>query len=523
MKNNMPKLPVGKQVFENFRSENFLYVDKTERIYELLTDDSEQIFMSRPRRFGKTLLCWTLDAIFSGKKELFEGLAISKTDWKWSVHPVIRLDMSAGAYSEGAKNAQNAIKMLLSDNAQKLGIDLDIEDSLPVQFHKLIKESTKKYGQKAVIIVDEYDNPLLSVIDKKEEFEKTREILRDFYKIIKVSEENIRFAFLTGITKFAQVSVFSALNNLTDITLDPQFADICGITQEEMEYNFAPFVDKYANNYDGKENYVKMLKSFYNGYRFSNNKLSVYNPFGLIKHFKSGEFLPYWYESGTPGYLIKLLDTEKIDILTFRNTTVTVADFRKYDTDNFEAVPILYQSGYLTIKDYESETQLFTLDYPNTEVRASFTDELAVQYLGVSRTNKNALTANLTKYLFSGDIESAIELAIKPFMAEIPNNLAIKEEKYFQTIFHIIFNMMGLKCRSEVSIATGRIDAVIETPRFVYCFEFKLDKTVKQALTQIDENEYLTPYIGGTKTLFKVGVNFNYEERKIENWAFEKV
>jgi hypothetical protein len=516
----MKLLPVGRQVFENIIKENLLYVDKTQRIYNLISKGNTQFFMSRPRRFGKTLLCWTLDAIFSGKKDLFEGLAIANSDWKWEKHPVIRLDMSLGSYSEGVAGAKNAIQSLLKKNAEKLGVDLCLEDTLSVQLTQIIDDSVKKYGRQAVVIIDEYDNPLLSVVDKKEEFDKIRDILRDFYKIVKNSENNIRFAFLTGITKFAQVSVFSALNNLTDITLDPKFADICGITQDEMERDFAEYIDEYAENYGGKENYLKKLKDYYNGYRFSKSEISVYNPFGLLKHFDSGDFIPYWFESGTPSYLIKLLDNQKIDILTLKNTSVSIAGFNKYDSENIEAAPMLYQAGYLTIVDYNESFNIYSLDYPNTEVRSAFSYELASKYLKVSQTKNDAMFTKLIEYLYYGDVESAIEKAIMPFMAEIPNNLAIRQEKYFQTIFHIIFNMLGMQCRSEVSIATGRIDSLVEMPNFVYWFEFKLDGSAEEALKQIDEKEYLTPYSGSNKTLVKVGVSFDFKNRKIKEWKF---
>ena len=517
-------LPVGRQVFEDIRTENLLYVDKTQYIYELIAGSGiKQFFMSRPRRFGKTLLCWTLDAVFSGRKELFEGLVIEKSDWNWEKHPVIRLDMSAGSFSKGVTAAEKSIKAILRKNAKKLGIKLHTKDELPNQFQRLIEESVEKYGQKAVVIVDEYDNPLLSVIENEKEFKKVREMLRDFYKIIKAEENNLRFAFLTGVTKFSKVSVFSALNNLTDITLDQHFSGICGITQEELEQDFTDYIDKYAVNYNGRENYLEELKDFYNGYRFSKSELTVYNPFGLLNHFNSGEFNAYWFESGTPNFLINLLNNQKVDILTLKNKKVTEDNFRKYDLENMAAIPMLYQAGYLTVSDYNNESKNYTLDYPNTEVRSAFSDELAVKYLKVSGETKDSFIANISEYLFSGDVNSVIELAIKPFMAEIPNNLAIRHEQYFQTIFHIIFNMLGLKCRSEVSTATGRIDSIVETPKYVYCFEFKLNKNAEEALAQIDTKEYLTPYVGTGKTLFKIGVNFNYDERKIEKWLYEKV
>ena len=518
----MKKLPTGVQVFEILRKKDGLYVDKTDKFYDLLTGVKSQYFLSRPRRFGKTLLCWTLDALFSGKRELFEGLAIAKTDWKWDNHPIIHLDMSIGNFSEGLSSCKSAIDGMLTQNSETLGVSLRGE-SISDKFSFLIYDSVKKYGKQAVVIVDEYDNPLLSVINKKEEFEKVRDVLRDFYKVIKGSETHLRFAFLTGITKFAKVSVFSTLNNLTDLTLEPQYADICGITQEELERDFAEHIDKYAKNYDGKENYLEKLKNFYNGYRFSEDAVTVYNPYGIMKHFESGKFEAYWFETGTPSYLMNLIDSQKVDILTFKNKVVTGKGLNNYNTENIQAVPMLYQAGYLTIVDYDKATDNYTLDYPNTEVRAAFSEELVEKCLKVSESDKDSLIANISQYLFKGDITSAMELALKPFMAKIPNNLAIRHEHYFQTIFHIIFNALGLKCRSEVSIATGRVDSVVETPQYVYCFEFKLNKTAEEAIEQIAAKEYLTPYTGTGKTLFKIGVNFDYEERRIENWIFEKI
>jgi len=519
----MKELPVGVQVFETIVKKELLYVDKTRRIYEMVSNpSSSQYFLSRPRRFGKTLLCWTLHALFCGKRELFEGLAISKTDWRWESFPVIHLDMSVGEFDKGLDGCRSAIKLKLAENADNLNVTLQGE-TIVDKFRSLINDSVKKYGKQAVVIIDEYDTPLLRVINDEKKFDENRGLLRDFYNVIKASENKLRFAFLTGITKFAKVSVFSALNNLTELTLEPQFSDICGITQKELELYFGDYIDKYAAAHGGKENYLNELKSYYNGYRFSKKELSVYNPLGLAKHFKSGEFNAYWFESGTPSYLIDLLDKEKTDILTLRNMRVTEASFRKYDLENILAAPMLYQSGYLTIVGYDGELGIYTLDYPNTEVRTAFSDELAEKYIGIRADSKNSLLINLSGYLFSGDITSAIELAIKPFLAGITYEIAIRQEKYFQTLFHVIFNMLGLKCRSEVAIAAGRIDSIVETPKYVYCFEFKLDKTAREALAQIDTKEYLKPYIGKSKTLFKVGVNFDFERRNIDNWVFEKV
>ena len=517
----MQQLPTGRQVFENIRKDNGLYVDKTDLIHKMISGLRTQFFLSRPRRFGKTLLCYTLKSIFEGKKELFKGLAISKTKWKWEKYPVIKLDMSEGAYSEGLSGCKSAIDTQLYFNAKNLGVDLQGE-TLSDKFKFLILNSAEKYGKPAVVVIDEYDNPLLSVIDNKEAFNDVRIFLRDFYKIVKGSEEQLRFTFITGITKFAQVSVFSALNNLTDITLDPEYSTLLGITQEELERDFADYIEKWSKEYGGKKKYIEKLKDSYNGYRFTKEPKTVYNPFCLLKHFDSGDFHKFWFETATPSYLISLLDSQKIDILNINDFSVTFEDFKKYDSDNMDAIPILYQSGYLTVKDYDKESNFYTLGYPNKEVESAFANELATKYLKVPGSEKNSFAANVTKWLYAGEPEKIIADGFIPFMASIPYSITIPKEKYFQTIFHIIFNIFGFQCKSEVQIATGRIDSILETPKFVYCFEFKLKGTAAEALKQIDSKEYLTSWKGKGKTLFKIGVSFDHKKRKIKEWRVKR-
>lgn len=513
----MQQLPTGLQEFEYIRKEKLLYVDKTALIYNLASDPKKLFFLSRPRRFGKTLLCSALTSLFEGKKEQFKGLAISKTKWKWEKHPVIRLDMSLNTTKKQAMLAGSTIKTQLKTEAKRLGLSLK-GDNLSSNFMSLIYDAHDKYKKPAVVIIDEYDSPLLSVIDDKETFNKIRDMLKDFYKVLKFSEKHLRFSFLTGITKFAQVSVFSALNNLNDITFDPEYAALLGITQGELEKDFADYINKFASEFGTKKSYLTKLKDFYNGYRFSEKELTVYNPFGLLKHFENGKFIPYWFSSGSPSYLMKLIEEQKIDILDMDNSFISYSTFGNYDSDNMEAVPVLYQSGYLTIKEYVKEIYRFILGYPNTEVRSAFANELAVSYLKTNKRIKDSFYTNAVTWLYTGDIESVMEKGFIPFMASIPYDIAIKKEKYFQTIFHIIFNMFGFQCRSEVKIATGRIDTILETPKFVYCFEFKLTGTAAEALKQIDDKEYLTPWKGKGKALYKIGVSFDYKKRKIKEW-----
>jgi hypothetical protein len=518
----MQQLPTGRQVFANIRKENGLYVDKTALIHKMISGLRTQFFLSRPRRFGKTLLCYTFCSLFEGRKELFKGLAISKTKWKWEKYPVIRLDMSNGAYGEGLGGCKSAVNEQLKYNTENLSVKL-IGNTLSDKFSNLITSSKKKYGNPAVVIIDEYDNPLLSVIDKKDAFDEVRIFLRDFYKVVKANEAHLRFTFITGVTKFAQVSVFSALNNLTDITLDPEYSTLLGITQEELEKDFADYIDKWADEYGGKKGYLAKLKDSYNGYRFTRDIQTVYNPYCLLKHFDSGDFHKFWFETATPSYLINLLNNQKIDILNIADFFVRTEEFKKYDSDNMEAVPVLYQSGYLTIKNYDKESDSYALGYPNKEVESAFADELAIKYLGVSRSEKGSFAVNVIKWLYKGEIDKIISDGFVPFMAAIPYSITIAKEKYFQTIFHIIFNIFDFQCKSEVQIATDRIGSILEIPKFVYCFEFKLSGTAAEALKQIDSKEYLTPWKGKGKTLYKIGVSFDHKKRKIKEWKIKGV
>jgi hypothetical protein len=524
----MRKLPLGIQDFVKIRENGYCYIDKTARIYELITGSGEVFFLSRPRRFGKSLLCSTLGAIFEGRRELFSAragqpsLAIDSLEWEWKKHPVIRLDLNAVTQVEGGSPLGPALRDMLGNAAACL--DLPLRGELPSgQFSSLIMDVSRKYGEKAVVIIDEYDKPLLNTIGDADMHIKIRNELKNFYGVLKSSDPYLRFVFLTGVTKFAHVSIFSDLNHLDDITLNPKYADICGITQEELERGFAPEINVIlqASGKD-KETYISELRRFYNGYRFSKNNTTVYNPFGLLHHFdKGGEFLPYWYNSGTPTFLVKLIADQKIDILNLDKLAVTYADFSKYDIMGMKAEPLLYQNGYLTIADYDAELNEFTLDYPNEEVRASFAKSLMEQYFEAADSNTRVLTTDLVRAFVRGHPEDALT-AMKIFLSKIPYDLIKEKENYYQTAIHLIFTMLGLNCRSEVRIASGRIDTLVETKNYMYCFEFKLDGTVQEALAQIDGKEFLLPWEGSGKALFKIGVEFDHKKNNIGDWKIQE-
>jgi hypothetical protein len=528
------RLPIGIQDFVKIREDGCVYVDKTARIYELLTGSGTAIFLSRPRRFGKSLLCSTLAAIFEGRRELFGGLAIDSLDWDWKKHPVVRIDLNAGDFNKCLDELFITLNRSLDFAAQNYNVPIEGESSGD-RFARLVKALHTVCGERVVVIIDEYDKPLLNTIDNSELHKEIRSALKAFYGVLKSADEHLRFVLLTGVTKFAQVSVFSDLNHLMDLTLDPRYADLCGVTQEELERDFAPEIDRVLDSTGrGREDYLDRLKHYYNGYQFSDKPLTVYNPFGLLKHFDAGgNFFPYWFETGTPSFLIKLIENQHIDVTRLEEYTVSFNQFSKYDAENMDAVAILYQSGYLTIKTYNEKRQTYSLDYPNEEVRSCFADALAEVYLKATADGRNGLMRMLPEALEEGDVTGALE-AVKSFLATIPYDLAIEQERYYQTVVYIMFRMLGLNCRAELRTAAGRIDAVVETEGNVYCFEFKLHKggrnseaactaLAEEALAQIDRKEYLLAWKGrfspgSGKKLFKVGVAFDQNTRNIGVW-----
>jgi len=521
-------LPVGIQDFRKIRENGYIYVDKTPQIYRLISGVKGAFFLSRPRRFGKSLLCSTLGAIFEGRRELFgeiagrPALAINGLDWEWKAHPVIHIDLNAGEYSKyGVEGLYDTLRSEMRGEAEKYGVELNREDHVASQFKALIKGACKKAGEMAVVIIDEYDCPLNDTLLNPAIHVQLRDAIKAFYGVLKSCDAHLRFIFLTGISKFSQVSIFSALNQISDLTFDPCYADFCGLTQEELEANFGPEInDVLERTGCNREEYMDKLRRFYNGYRFSEEILKVYNPFGLLNHFKErGKFRPYWYRSGTPTLLTDLINERNFDFTNLNNKQVGYEDFERFQVENMEMEPLLYQTGYLTITDYdENRKRCFTLDYPNLEVRSAFAESLAAHCLKTTMNESSALCDKLTAALCGGDVDAAME-AVKLFMTKIPYDLFQKRENFFQSVIYVVFAMLGLDCRTEERIATGRIDMVVETRGFVYCFEFKLDGTAEAALAQIDSKDYAVPWTGRGKKVFKVGVNFDFEKKNIGEWV----
>ena len=513
------KLPIGGvQSFKEIRREYDVYVDKTIHIYNMATR-YKTVFLSRPRRFGKSLLCSTIASVFRNEKELFDGLAISKTDWEWKPHPVIHIDLSAENYTvNGVEALKAAINNHIKICADNYGVVIDFTDYISVNFRQLLLELSKKYAN-AVVIFDEYDNPLLSTIDQELLNKGIREELKGFYGVLKQCGEYIRFVFITGVTKFTQISMFSGMNQPNDISMDSEFCDICGITQKELESYFAPEIDAYAEKYGGRENYLKQLKDYYNGYNFTEEKLSVYNTYGLLNHFvKSAKFTPYWSLSGTPSFVLKYLELKKVNVAEIEEAQMEAGDFGNYRDNTISLFPLLYQAGYLTISDYDERTGYYRLSYPNVEVRKTFAEFLSENYSTAEATLKKSVSIRLVESLLGGKVDEFMNL-LKVYLQKVDYSLSSKiTEYYFEFAVSNIINMFGLVCVNEVHTANGRMDSVIFAGEYIYILEFKIDKPVEDALWQIEDKDYAHIYADSGKELIKMGVVFSRETRNIVKW-----
>jgi len=513
------KFPVGGvQTFSEIRKDYDVYVDKTMHLYELASR-YKAVFLSRPRRFGKSLLCSTFESLFTGQKALFEGLAITKTDWDWKSYPVIHIELGSGNYTEEGKDVLIAeIDKQLKNCAENYKVNVDFGKYISINFSSLIYELSEKIG-KVVVIIDEYDNPLLNTIDNPELNKAIREELKGFYSVIKHSDRYLRFAFVTGVTKFAQVSVFSGFNQPKDISMAPEYCDICGITQEELEKYFAQEIDAYAPKYGGRENYLEKLKEYYNGYYFTEEKLSVYNTYGILNHFdSSAKFAPFWSKSGWPTFLLKYFEMKDVNAVELEEAVMRANEFGDYRDDTITLFPLLYQAGYLTISDYDENTGFYKLNYPNIEVRQTLAEFLSGHYSKAEEKQRNSLSVKLVDSLKEKKPEEFFEL-LKIYLSKVDYSLSSKiTEYYFEFAVSNIINMLGLDCKNEVHTANGRMDSVIFTGKYIYIFEFKIDEPVEDALWQIEDKDYASIYADSGKEIVKVGIVFSRKLRNIVEW-----
>lgn len=500
--------------FENLIRGKYLYVDKTEYIWQLIENEGESYFLSRPRRFGKSLTVSTLKAVFEGKKELFKGLAIYDKPYDWKPHPVIKLDMNGRDFSTLEK-MEDSFRQILLEQADFNKVSLK-ETSSNAMFHEIIKKLHDTKGD-VVILLDEYDKPILNNISKPNRHDFLN-ALKAFYSVIKEKNEMIRLAFMTGVSKFCHVSLFSELNNLTDITMDARFATMLGYTQEEMVANFGDRIADLAHERD-IDAFMDEIREWYNGYCFEENAKTVYNPVSLAQFFQSGgKFKNYWFATGTPSFLLELTKRKDFDFEKALTNPVPEVSFSAFEIDDIDPLTLLLQTGYVTIKSAEQKLgqTWYHLDFPNREVASAFSTYILKSYTGETQTNVVSFTAEFAMSLLNGDLEKLRKL-MEVFFAGIPYTVHKKNEATFQAIFFALFRLLGEFIEAESCTNDGRIDAVAQTQNAIYLFEFKLDND-PTALDQIKKKQYFQKYLLDKREIHLIGVNFDSEKGNLIGW-----
>ena len=517
----MKKLTSSVYTFEKLITSDCLYIDKTEYIWQLLEQPYGTFFLARPRRFGKSLTLSTLKAVFQGKKDLFKGLALESKPYDWKEYPVIHLDLGLRA-ANSAEELDLALQRGLETIAGEYGLQL-APGSAAFRFADLVIQLGAR--DKVVIMVDEYDKPILdNAVDPQ--VEKIRQVLENFYSVIKATEPYQRFVLLTGVSKFSKVSVFSKLNNLTDISMDARYATMLGYTQQELEYNFAKFLDSVLEKLKIKrEDLLHQLKQWYNGYRFHPDSTTVYNPVSIARFFESnGEFKNFWFTTGTPGFLLKLAKQQQFNFEDALTRPVSELAFDSYEIGKLKTLPLLYQTGYLTITDTVKKRfeTFYHLGFPNQEVEGAFDAYLIDEYAGVDKEDVSYIVSELDDLLGVGDIDGFMS-RLQIFFAGIPYDIQLANEKYYQSIFYIVFRMLNLRIEAEARTNIGRIDAVVQTDRRIYIFEFKLDGSAEEALAQIKNKSYYEKFLASDKEIILIGANFSTEKRGVDTWLSESV
>ncbi len=509
------KYPLGIQNFENIRRNGFLYIDKTALVYKL-AQEGQYYFLRRPRRFGKSLLISTLEAYFLGKRDLFNGLALSQLEQEWQKHPVLHLDLNAEKYT--TPEALDAILGGQLNRWEEIYGAKNSENTLSERFKGVIQRAYEQTGQQVVILVDEYDKPLLQAIGNKDLQEDYRATLKAFYGVEKSMGAYIRLAFFTGVTKFSKVSVFSDLNNLTDISLDKRYADICGITEQEIRDNLDDEVGEMAIQQNiSKGECYELLKKNYDGYHFEEDSPGMYNPYSLLRALDSRTFRDYWFETGTPSYLIELLKLNNYLLDNLDKEEATADTLGNIDTIDQNPIPLIYQSGYLTLKGYDKEFQMYTLGFPNEEVERGFTRFLIPYYTPLKTNQGQLFIANFVKDVRAGHVEQFMQ-RLETLFASGDYQVIGDEELYFQNVVYVIFKMMGFYTEVERHTTDGRMDMLIKTPDYIFIIEFKLDRSAEEALQQIEEKQYAKPFEHDNRLIYRIGVNFSSKTRRIDGW-----
>ncbi|KLO24966.1 ATP-binding protein [Marinitoga sp. 1155] len=513
----MKKLPIGIQDYKEIITENYTYVDKTKYIYKML-NEGKFYFLSRPRRFGKSLTISTLYYLFKGEKELFKDTYIYDK-WEFKEYPIIRINILDVA-TDNEERFKKSLTKIIKEEGMRNNIEITEED-YKFAFNELIIKLGQK--EKVVILVDEYEKPILDNINNKEKAERYREILRDFYVTIKSKDEYIKFVFITGITKFTKTGVFSALNNLNDISLDTDYSQMLGYTQEEIEYYFVEYIEQTAKKFNiTKEQLLKEMKKYYNGFSFDGEHY-VYNPFSILKFFQKKEFQNYWFESGSPSFLYEYIKGKKIEYDDLVKNTVSAMDFSTREIEDANANIFFTQAGYLTFKGIKRYglVKKYILDYPNLEVKNSFSKLILEANYGLKEDELEIVNEIYIK-IAENDIKGLIE-EIKKIISAIPYNLHKKEEKYYHSLIFTIIASAGIDVKAEELTNLGRIDLVLEYEDKIYIFEIKLDKSATDAISQIKEKKYYEKYIDNANEIYLIGININSEKRNIDDYIVEKV
>lgn len=513
--------PVGIQTFERIRKENKLYIDKTEYIYRMTHSGGCYFFLSRPRRFGKSLLVSTFESYFSGKKELFEGLAIEKLEQEWMEYPVLHFDMSGGKHME-KEQLEDYLSNRLEAEERKWGIT-HTKRGANDRLTELITTAYEISGKQVVVLIDEYDAPMLDVAHDKETLDVLRNVMRNFFSPLKMCEPMLRFVFLTGITKFSQVSIFSELNNIKNISLDDEYAGVCGITKEELLTQMSEDIDMLAEAQGmTREETIAKLKENYDGYHFSPASPDVFNPYSLLNCFDDKNFGAYWFSSGTPTYLINMLRKFKVLPAKIGRSLARSSAFDA-PTENLKTItPLLYQSGYITIKGYDKMSQLFTLDLPNKEIKVGLFESLLPYYLeGMYAEEGDVAIAQMSVLIRQGDMDGALRL-FQEFLGTVPYCNNTNYEGHYQQVLFIIFTLLThFVVDVEVHTPNGRVDVVMETEDTLYLIELKLNKSAQAAMQQINLKQYGQRFARCGKPIVKVGVNFDAKKGNIEDWIIE--
>ncbi|MCU0467386.1 MAG: ATP-binding protein [Arcicella sp.] len=501
------KYPVGIQDFGEIRNNGYMYVDKTAFIYQLI-EEGKYYFLSRPRRFGKSLFISTLECLFLAQRELFKGLFI-EDKWTWGqTNPVIRISFSNIGHKE--KGLTKAISDELDNIANKYDIQLT-EEVISGKFKELIEILAKTKG-KVVVLIDEYDKPIIDYLGVQTKLAlENRDTMKAFYSILKDADPHLKLVFITGVSKFSRVSIFSDLNNLDDITIDYRFGACCGITEQELEANFR----EELKIFDKQE-----VKEWYNGYTWD-TEISVYNPFSLLSFFRKKKFQNYWFETGTPTFLIKL--AQKTHLYNFEEIEIGANALSAYDIEKLELIPLMFQTGYLTVKSYSPMSDVYVLSYPNKEVKKSYVDVLMSAYSQNDAGYGAVYVDKIRQLLEKGEIDR-LEGILNTIFKSLPYELWQREnEHFYHAIIHLTFTLLGVYIQSEVQTSDGRMDALIRLQEYVYCIEFKLDESAEKALQQIKDKGYLEPFLQDDKKLIAIGINFSSETKKVAELQWEEI